>query len=41
VDTQWDTTLSAAYADGWIRLELDENEKPVKAYRKAEDIRVD
>lgn len=32
---QWDSTLSAAYAGGFILLELDENEKPVRAYKKA------
>lgn len=32
---QWDAMLSAAYAAGWILLELDEHERPVKAYRKA------
>jgi len=31
---QWDAMLSAAYADGWILLELDEQEKPVRAYRR-------
>jgi hypothetical protein len=31
---QWDGVLSAAYSTGWILLELDENETPVKAYRK-------
>jgi hypothetical protein len=31
---QWDPTLSAAYEDGWILLELDEDEVPVRAYRK-------
>jgi len=33
---QWDSLLSAAYEQGWILLELDENEKPVRAYRRAE-----
>jgi hypothetical protein len=32
---QWDGMLSAAYAAGFILLELDEHEKPVRAYRKA------
>ena len=32
---QWDAMLSAAYNDGWVLLELDEDEKPVRAYRKA------
>ena len=31
---QWDGMLSAAYAQGWILLELDDDEKPVKAYQK-------
>jgi hypothetical protein len=32
---QWDNTLSAAYQAGWILLELDDNEVPVRAYQKA------
>jgi len=32
---QWDAMLSAAYANGFILLELDDNEVPVRAYRKA------
>jgi hypothetical protein len=31
---QWDAALSAAYEQGWLLLELDEDEKPVRAYRK-------
>lgn len=31
---QWDVMLSAAYANGFILLELDDNEVPVRAYRK-------
>jgi hypothetical protein len=31
---QWDAVLSAAYENGWVLLELDENEIPVKAYQK-------
>jgi hypothetical protein len=31
---QWDATLSAAYHAGWILLEVDENEVPVRAYQK-------
>jgi hypothetical protein len=31
---QWDATLSRAYADGWILLELDEREVPVRAYQR-------
>jgi hypothetical protein len=34
---QWDATLSAAYAAGFVLLELDDDEKPVRAYRKAEE----
>ncbi|HXG86740.1 MAG TPA: hypothetical protein VNJ02_00275 [Vicinamibacterales bacterium] len=30
---QWDNLLAAAYADGWILLEM-ENDVPVRAYRK-------
>jgi hypothetical protein len=33
---QWDGLLSAAYAQGWILLELDDDEVPVRAYRRAE-----
>ncbi len=33
---QWDGLLSAAYAAGFILLELDENEMPVRAYWKRE-----
>ena len=32
---QWDGMLSAAYTAGFILLELDENETPVRAYRKS------
>lgn len=35
VEGQWDGLLSAAYEEGFVLLELDENEKPVRAYRKA------
>ena len=31
---QWDLLLQTAYDDNWILLELDDNETPVKAYRK-------
>jgi hypothetical protein len=31
---QWDGLLADAYERGWILLELDENEKPIRAYRK-------
>lgn len=32
---QWDGLLAAAYAAGWILLEVDADERPVRAYRKA------
>lgn len=35
---QWDRFLQAAYDYGHTLLELDENEHPVRAYRKAPDI---
>ena len=35
---QWDRFLQAAYDHGHTLLELDENEHPVGAYRKAPDI---
>lgn len=31
---QWDSILSAAYERGWILLELNDNEQPVRAFRK-------
>ena len=33
---QWDVFLSAAYDGGCILLELDDDEIPVRAYRKRE-----
>jgi hypothetical protein len=33
---QWDNLLAAAYDAGWILLELDGNERPVRAYQKPE-----
>ena len=30
---QWDALLAAAYEQGWILLELDARERPVRAYR--------
>lgn len=33
---QWDGLLAAAYDSGAILLELDRNEKPIKAYRRKE-----
>ena len=32
---QWDKLLEAAYEKGHVLLELDRNEKPVKAYQMA------
>lgn len=29
---QWDALLVTAYGSGWILLELDDDENPVKAY---------
>lgn len=31
---QWDALLARAYDDGWTLIELDENEVPIRAYRK-------
>lgn len=31
---QWDGLLESAYENGFVLLELDQNEKPVKAYLK-------
>jgi hypothetical protein len=31
---QWDGLLESAYEQGFVLLELDENEKPVRAYWK-------
>ena len=31
---QWDALLESAYQNGFVLLELDENEKPVRAYWK-------
>jgi hypothetical protein len=33
---QWDTILAGAYLAGWVLLELDDDEKPVAAYRRSE-----
>jgi hypothetical protein len=30
---QWDALLAAAYADGWVLLEVEDKE-PVRAYRR-------
>ena len=32
--SQWDAMLAAAYQAGFILLELDDDEKPIAAYRK-------
>jgi hypothetical protein len=34
---QWDGLLAAAYADGWTLLEVDDRERPIRAYRKRQD----
>ncbi len=34
-ENQWDEMLAYAYQEGWILLELDGNERPVRAYQKA------
>lgn len=31
---QWDALLEAAYDQGFILLELDDHERPVRAYRR-------
>ena len=31
---QWDAMLAAAYEQGWVLLEVDANDVPVRAYRK-------
>ena len=33
---QWDGLLSAAYERGWVLIEIDEHEQPVRAYQRAE-----
>jgi hypothetical protein len=33
---QWDTMLAVAYEQGWLLVELDDDEMPVRAYRKPE-----
>jgi len=32
---QWDPMLEAAYLQGWLILELDHQDRPKRAYRKA------
>jgi hypothetical protein len=34
-EAQWDSMLAAAYNDGWVLLEIDHRERPVRAYQKA------
>jgi hypothetical protein len=31
---QWDGLLAAAYDSGWVLLELDDIETPIRAYRR-------
>jgi hypothetical protein len=31
---QWDKVLARAYREGWVLLEVDEDERPVRAYRR-------
>jgi hypothetical protein len=33
---QWDTMLHAGYDSGWILLELDDDERILRAYRRPE-----
>jgi hypothetical protein len=30
---QWDVTLETAYSAGWVLVEVDDDEAPVRAYR--------
>jgi hypothetical protein len=32
---QWDALLAVLYADGWVLLELNDHEEPVRAYRRS------
>ncbi len=32
---QWDAVLQAAYDCGWVLLEVDDHERPVRAFRRA------
>jgi hypothetical protein len=34
---QWDGILQAAYDTGWVLIEVDDAEIPVRAYRKKSD----
>jgi hypothetical protein len=31
---QWDALLATAYEAGWVLLELDQQERPVRAFRR-------
>ena len=31
---QWDRYLEFSYQDGWILLELDDDEKPIRAFQR-------
>jgi hypothetical protein len=31
---QWDDMLAAVYASGWILVEVNDDEKPVRAFRR-------
>ena len=31
---QWDALLASAYQQGWILLELDDGERPVRAFQR-------
>jgi hypothetical protein len=33
---QWDPMLEALYAEGWVLMELDGNDLPVRAYRRCD-----
>lgn len=35
-EDQWDAALAEAYRVGWVLLEVDANERPVAAYRRAQ-----
>ena len=37
---QWDVFLQVAYDTGHVLLELDDNECPVHAYRKGQDVTI-
>ena len=34
---QWDALLSRAYDAGWVLLELDDDERPVRAFQRKTD----